>query len=95
MPNGMPSFDKILIAAMLGVSGIYFLSKIGSSPKEVTYMEFVNDYLTKSRVSMITVSEDQTNETFKYKIKVECNDGSKVQLVLPQIDNFLYKLDLV
>ena len=44
---------------------------------------------------MITVSEDSTSETFKYKIQVECTDGQKVYLILPQIDNFLYKLDIV
>ena len=81
---------------MLGF-GCFFVLKnmLQASQKEITYVEFVNDYLTKNVVKMITVTQDKTNEMFQYKAEIECNDGEKVYLVLPQIDNFLYKLDLV
>jgi hypothetical protein len=43
---------------------------------------------------MITISEDKTSDMFKYRAEVETHDGNKVHLVLPQVENFLYKLDL-
>jgi len=43
---------------------------------------------------MITITEDKSSDMFKYKAIVETLDGSKVHLVLPQVENFLYKLDL-
>jgi hypothetical protein len=58
-------------------------------------MEFVNEQLRKNRVKMLTVVQDKTNEMFQYRVEIECHDGQKLYLVLPQIDNFLYKLDLV
>lgn len=51
--------------------------------------------MSKNKIKMISVSQDKSNETFQYKAEIECHDGEKVYLVLPQIDNFLYKLDLV
>lgn len=57
-------------------------------------MDFVNQYLAKNQVKMITIAEDKSNEMFKYKAIVETLDGNKVHLVLPQVENFLYKLDL-
>jgi len=43
---------------------------------------------------MITITEDKSSDMFKYKAIVETLDGKKVHLVLPQVENFLYKLDL-
>lgn len=43
---------------------------------------------------MITITEDKTSDMFKYKAVVETLEGKKVHLVLPQVENFLYKLDL-
>lgn len=43
---------------------------------------------------MITISEDKSSDMFKYKAEVETIDGTFVHLVLPQVENFLYKLDL-
>lgn len=82
--NGGPSMQNVLLATMLGISTIYFFQQFAQSTrKEVTYMEFVSEYLSKGRVQMITVSEDATNETFKYKVEIECTDQSKVYLILP------------
>lgn len=57
-------------------------------------MDFVNQYLSKNQVKMITIAEDKSSEMFKYKAIVETLDGNKVHMVLPQVENFLYKLDL-
>ena len=43
---------------------------------------------------MITISEDKSSDMFKYKAEIETIDGTFVHLVLPQVENFLYKLDL-
>lgn len=43
---------------------------------------------------MITITEDKSSDMFKYKAEVELLEGQKVHLVLPQVENFLYKLDL-
>lgn len=57
-------------------------------------MDFVNQYLSKNQVKMITITEDKSNDMFKYRAEIELLDGNKVHLVLPQVENFLYKLDL-
>lgn len=77
------------------LSGIlYFYLSSKSPSQEITYMDFVNQYLSKNQVKMITITEDKTSDMFKYKAVVETLDGNKVHLVLPQVENFLYKLDL-
>jgi AFG3 family protein len=92
-PNGSPIWENWFLVLML--SGILYLYLAGKSPsQEITYMDFVNQYLSKNQVKMITIAEDKTSEMFKYKAIIETLDGNKVHLVLPQVENFLYKLDL-
>ena len=93
-PNsGGPRWENIIItAALAGAFGYYMTSN--SPSQEVTYMDFVNQYLSKNAVKMITISEDKTSDMFKYKAEIETHEGKKVHLVLPQVENFLYKLDL-
>lgn len=43
---------------------------------------------------MITLAEDKSNSTFKFRAKIETKSGEAVHLVLPQFENFLYKLDM-
>lgn len=43
---------------------------------------------------MITISEDKHSDMFKFRAQIETIDGKRVHLVLPQVENFLYKLDL-
>lgn len=57
-------------------------------------MDFVNQYLSKNQVKMITITEDKQSENFKYRALIETLEGKRVHLVLPQVENFLYKLDL-
>lgn len=57
-------------------------------------MDFVHNYLAKNEVAMITLSEDKSNANFKYRATIDTKSDTKVHLVLPQIENFLYKLDL-
>ena len=57
-------------------------------------MDFVNQYLSKNLVQLITITEDKTSDMFKYRAEIDLLDGTRVHLVLPQVENFLYKLDL-
>ena len=57
-------------------------------------MDFVNQYLSQNVVKMITITEDKSSDMFKYRAVIETLDGKRVHLVLPQVENFLYKLDL-
>lgn len=46
-------------------------------------MDFVNQYLSKNQVKMITIMEDKSSDMFKYKAEIETLEGNKVHLVLP------------
>ncbi len=46
-------------------------------------MDFINQYLSKNTVKMITITEDKTSDMFKYRAIIETHDGKKVHLVLP------------
>lgn len=92
-PNGSPIFENWLIVLML--SGIlYFYLSSRNPSTEITYMDFVNQYLSQNVVKMITITEDKSSDMFKYRAVIETLDGKRVHLVLPQVENFLYKLDL-
>lgn len=96
MPNPNQSPNLFLLLATMGCGLLYMANSVSKSQKEeITYMDFVSQYLTKNRVKMITVAQDKSNETFQYRAEILTHDDQKVYLVLPQIDNFLYKLDLV
>lgn len=43
---------------------------------------------------MITITEDKSSDTFKYRANIDTLQGNRIHLVLPQVENFLYKLDL-
>lgn len=75
-------FENWIIAALL--SGAIFWYFSGSKPsQEITYMDFINQYLSKNSVKMITISEDKTSDNFKYRAEIETLDGKSVHLVLP------------
>lgn len=38
--------------------------------------------------------EDKTSDMFKYRAQIDTLDNKKVHMILPQVENFLYKLDL-
>jgi len=81
-PNGSPIFENWLIVIMLsGFLYYYLTNKAGST--EITYMDFVNQYLSKNQVKMITITEDKTSDMFKYKALIETLDGKRLHLVLP------------
>lgn len=61
--GGGPNF--FILASLMGVSLFYLLSTFNQARgKEITYMDFVNQYLSKNKIKMISVSQDKSNETF-------------------------------
>lgn len=44
---------------------------------------------------MITLCEDKTGSNFKYRANIDTVSGERLYMVLPQVENFLYKLDMV
>jgi len=95
-PNGGgPKYENFaIIAALLAGFGLYLYNKEPSS-EEITYQTFINDYLRPENIEMITIAEDPQSDNFRFQAKIETRDGQRVHLVLPQIVNFLYKLDQV
>ena len=92
-PENQPKFETWLIVLLLTAAFSYYLTSRKNS-QEITYMEFVNTYLTRNQVKLITIAEDKTNDAFKYRAIIELIDDKKVHLVLPNVENFLAKLDL-
>lgn len=81
-PNGSPNFENWIIVALLSGLLYYYLSSKSPS-SEITYMDFINQYLSKNVVKIITITEDKTSDMFKYRAIIETHDGKKVHLVLP------------
>lgn len=93
-PNGKgPRWENIGLVAFLTAAMAYAFSQNQPSSKEITYIEFVNQYLAQNQCEMITISEDKTSDMFKYRAQITTVDGERVHLVLPQVENFLYKID--
>jgi hypothetical protein len=65
----------------------------GKASTEINFQDLVNNHLTKNTVELITLSENRDNSAFKYRATIKLTDGSTYHMVMPQIENFLYKLD--
>ena len=82
-----------MAALMFGT--FFYAVGFGKAPsEEITYMDFVQNYLASNKVEMITICENTNNSMFKFKAQVETVEGKDVHLVLPQVENFLLKLDM-
>lgn len=92
-PNGGGPRNEVLFALMMLCAFVYTL-KSTSRSEEVTFQTLVQELLEQSQVTMITLSEDKTGENFKYRANIDTISGKKYHLVLPQVENFLYKLEM-
>jgi hypothetical protein len=81
-PNGGPRWENIVLVGVLGSAFAFYMWSKPTS-LEITYMDFVNQYLSKNQVKMITISEDKASDMFKYRAEIETLDGNRVHLVLP------------
>ena len=57
-------------------------------------MDFINNYLLKNRVKIITIAKDKRSDVFNYRAEIETTEGEKYYIVLGSVDNFLAKIDL-
>ena len=93
-PNNNPKWENWGILALALFGGIYAYS-FSNPSKELVYMEFVNDYLTKNRVKNITIIKDKRSDVFNYRADIETMEGEKMYITLGSVDNFLAKIDLI
>jgi hypothetical protein len=57
MPSGGGGPNFLFLASLMGFSFLYLISTYKqANGKEITYMDFVNQYLTKNKIKMISVS---------------------------------------
>ena len=65
--------------------------------QEVSFQEFLNDYLLTRRVTKIDIVKDQHTKSEVINHRAECtlNDGSKIYVVLYSAQQFLSKLEYV
>ena len=92
-PEKKPKWENVgLLAFLTGAFG-YYMATRGTPSEEITYIDFINSYLGQGQCTMITISEDKSSDMFKYRAQIDTLDGARVHLVLPQVENFLYKLD--
>lgn len=93
-PNNNPKFENWGILALALLGGIYAFT-YSKPAKELVYMEFVNDYLTKNKVKHITIIKDKRSDVFNYRADIETVEGEKFYITLGSVDNFLAKIDLI
>jgi len=75
-PNGGgPKWENWLMLSLLGVTSLYYMFGTKSPSKEITYIDFIHNHLTKNDVVMITLCEDKTGSTFKYRANIQTVQG--------------------
>jgi hypothetical protein len=58
-PNGKgPKWENVALVAFLTGAFGFYLATMGNAGEEITYMDFINQYLAQNQVTMITISED-------------------------------------
>lgn len=93
-PDGKGPNNTGLLALFTLAVGLYYKLFVKGRPsKEINYQDFVNNYLSKGLVTMITLEENRDNSSFKFKATLNTSDGSSYHINLPQVEGFLYKLD--
>ena len=92
--GGDPNWQNFGILALV-LGGIYYALNYSTPAKELVYMEFVNDYLTKNRVKQINIVKDKRSDVFNYRADIETDDGEKYYVTLGSVDNFLAKIDMI
>ena len=73
----------------------WYLFNYKKPMKEVVYMEFLNDYLTKGQIKEINITKDRRSEVFNFRAEILTHDGDKCYMTLNSYESFLAKLDLV
>jgi len=83
-PNGGgPKWENWLMVSLLMGTAAYYLFNTKPTSKEITYIDFVQNYLAKNAIEMIVLTEDKSGSSFKYRANIQTNTGETVHLVLP------------
>jgi hypothetical protein len=83
-PNsGGPKWENWLMMAIMGATGVYYVSTMETPSKEITYQELVQQHLQHNDIKMITLCEEKTGTTFKFRAQIESHKGERIHLVLP------------
>jgi len=83
-PNsGGPKWENWLMMAIMGATGAYYVSTVETPSKEITYQELVQQHLQHNDIKMITLCEDKTGTTFKFRAQIESHKGERIHLILP------------
>lgn len=95
-PNNDPKPDRWL-PLLLGIGGAYLFFNQKTPMQEVSFQEFLNDYLITRRVAKVDIVKDQMtkSETINHRAECTLHDGSKVYVVLYSAQQFLSKLEYV
>lgn len=73
----------------------YYLFNYKKPRKEVTMMEFINDFVLRDKVKEIFVTKDPRSEVFNFRAEFNTFDGEKYYMILNSYDEFLQKLELL
>jgi hypothetical protein len=92
--GGGPKWENWLMLSLLAGTATFYFLNLKKPSQEITYMDFVQNYLANNQVEMITLCEDKSGSSFKYRANIQLLSGETCHLVLPQVENFLFKLDL-
>lgn len=83
-PNGGgPKWENFGLIAALAAGFGYYIFNLQTQSEEITYMDFINNYLANKKAIMITISEDKKSDMFKFRAQIDLDDGRRVHLVLP------------
>jgi len=73
----------------------YYVFNYKSPMKEIVFMEFYNDYITKNIISEINITKDRRSEVFNFRAEIITHDGEKCYMILNSYEQFLAKLDMI
>jgi ATP-dependent Zn protease len=73
----------------------YYLANYQKPRKEITMIEFINQYVLREKVKEIFVTKDPRSEVFNFRADIDCQDGEQLYMILSSYDEFLQKLEVL
>lgn len=77
------------VALVMAFATAYYLFNYKKPRKEVTMMEFINDFVLRDKVKEIFVTKDPRSEVFNFRAEFNTHDGEKYYMILNSYDEFL------
>jgi len=92
--DGKPQYENWVIA--LGSAWLlYYFAYLNKPSKEISYQDFVQQLQQGNKVKRVDLLEEKNNPAYKYRAVIHTHDDEQFYMVLPQVENFLMKLDMV